>query len=474
MVTFVISLIALLLGYLFYGTLVEKVFRPDDNRPAPCFSKADGVDFMPLPAWKVYLIQFLNIAGTGPIFGAIMGILFGPAAYLWIVFGSIFAGAVHDYLCGMVSMRQGGATLPEIAGHELGRGALVFSRVFTIVLLVLVSAVFVVTPASLLCTFTPGWGFLATPMGWCVVIFVYYILATVLPINQLIGRIYPIFGLALLVMAVGIGICLFTHEGWMPELTDGLTGHHPKHIPVFPMLCITIACGAISGFHATQSPLMARCLQRERLGRRIFYGSMITEGVVALVWAAAAIKFAGSYESLAAMGNPSVVVNNVCTTWMGSIGAVLAILGVVAAPISSGDTALRSARLTAAEMMHFDQHRLWRRLSVSLPLFALCALLMCIDFSVLWRYFAWCNQTLACLTLWAVTVWLVRHRRCFWIAFLPAVFMTLVVTSYILVAPEGFSLPQMPSVLAGVVAALLSVCIFWRWHRRYVKAHCED
>ena len=474
MVTFVISLIALLLGYLFYGTLVEKVFRPDDSRTAPCFSKADGVDYMPLPAWKVYLIQFLNIAGTGPIFGAIMGILFGPAAYLWIVFGTIFAGAVHDYLCGMVSMRQGGATLPEIAGHELRRGALVFSRVFTIVLLVLVSAVFVVTPASLLCTFTPGWGFLATPMGWCVVIFVYYILATVLPINQLIGRIYPVFGLALLVMAVGIGVCIFTHEGWMPELSDGLTGHHPKDIPVFPMLCITIACGAISGFHATQSPLMARCLQRETLGRRIFYGSMVTEGVVALVWAAAAIKFAGSYEALAAMGNPSVVVNNVCTTWMGSIGAVLAILGVVAAPISSGDTALRSARLTAAEMMHFDQHRLWRRLSVSLPLFALCALLMCIDFSVLWRYFAWCNQTLACLTLWAVTVWLVRHRRCFWIAFLPAVFMTLVVTSYILVAPEGFSLPQMPSVLAGVVAALLSVCIFWRWHRRYVKAHCED
>ena len=474
MVTFVISLIALLLGYLFYGTLVEKVFRPDDNRPAPCFSKADGVDFMPLPAWKVYLIQFLNIAGTGPIFGAIMGILFGPAAYLWIVFGTIFAGAVHDYLCGMVSMRQGGATLPEIAGHELGRGALVFSRVFTIVLLVLVSAVFVVTPASLLCTFTPGWGFLATPMGWCVVIFVYYILATVLPINQLIGRIYPVFGLALLVMAVGIGVCIFTHEGWMPELSDGLTGHHPKDIPVFPMLCITIACGAISGFHATQSPLMARCLQRETLGRRIFYGSMVTEGVVALVWAAAAIKFAGSYEALAAMGNPSVVVNNVCTSWMGAVGAVLAILGVVAAPISSGDTALRSARLTAAEMMHFDQHRLWRRLAVSLPLFALCALLMCIDFSVLWRYFAWCNQTLACLTLWAVTVWLVRHGRCFWIAFVPAVFMTLVVSSYILAAPEGFSLPQLPSVAVGVVSAIISAGIFWRWGLRYAKGHGRD
>ena len=371
-------------------------------------------------------------------------------------------------------MRQGGATLPEIAGHELGRGALVFSRVFTIVLLVLVSAVFVVTPASLLCTFTPGWGVLATPMGWCVVIFVYYILATVLPINQLIGRIYPVFGLALLVMAVGIGVCIFTHEGWMPELSDGLTGHHPKDIPVFPMLCITIACGAISGFHATQSPLMARCLQRETLGRRIFYGSMVTEGVVALVWAAAAIKFAGSYEALAAMGNPSVVVNNVCTSWMGAVGAVLAILGVVAAPISSGDTALRSARLTAAEMMHFDQHRLWRRLAVSLPLFALCALLMCIDFSVLWRYFAWCNQTLACLTLWAVTVWLVRHGRCFWIALVPAVFMTLVVSSYILAAPEGFSLPQLPSVAVGVVSAIISAGIFWRWRLRYANGHGRD
>ena len=474
MVTFVLSLIALFVGYLFYGTFVEKVFRPDTNRTAPCFSHADGVDYIPLPSWKVFLIQFLNIAGTGPIFGAIMGILFGPAAYLWIVFGSIFAGAVHDYLCGMVSMRQGGATLPEIAGRELGRGALIFSRIFTIVLLVLVSAVFVVTPASLLCTFTPEWGILATPMGWCAIIFVYYILATVLPINQLIGRIYPIFGLALLVMAVGIGFCIFTKEGWMPELSDGLSGHHPKDIPVFPMLCITIACGAISGFHATQSPLMARCLQNERLGRPIFYGSMITEGIVALVWAAAAIKFAGSYEALAALGNPSIVVNNVCTSWLGTLGAVLAILGVVAAPISSGDTALRSARLTAAEMMGFNQHKLWRRLAVSLPLFALCALLMCIDFSVLWRYFAWCNQSLACLTLWAVTVWLARSGRFFWIAFLPAVFMTLVVTAYILVAPEGFSLPQLPSVAAGLVAAALSVLIFFRWKRKFAARKAAE
>lgn len=467
MVTFSVSLVLLLLGYLFYGIAVEKVFRPDDSHPAPCFTHSDGVDYMPLPTWKVYLIQFLNIAGTGPIFGAIMGILFGPAAYLWIVLGSIFAGGVHDYLCGMVSMRQGGATLPEIAGRELGRGALVFSRVFTILLLVLVAAVFVITPASLLCTFTPGMGILGSPMGWCLIIFAYYILATLLPINQFIGRIYPIFGLALLVMAVGIGVCLFTHDGWMPELTDGLIGHHPKHIPVFPMLCITIACGAISGFHATQSPLMARCLQRESLGRPIFYGAMLTEGVVALIWAAAAIKFAGSYEALAQLGTPSVVVNSVCTHWMGTVGAVLAILGVVAAPISSGDTALRSARLTAAEIMGFSQRKLWRRLAISLPLFALCALLMCIDFSILWRYFAWCNQSLACLTLWTVAVWLVRAGRCYWIAFLPAVFMTLVVTSYILVAPEGFSLPQFPSVMAGLVAAALSAFLFWRWKHRF-------
>lgn len=463
MVTFVISLIALLLGYLVYGTLVEKVFRPDDSRTAPCFSKADGVDYMPLPAWKVYLIQFLNIAGTGPIFGAIMGILFGPAAYLWIVFGSIFAGAVHDYLCGMVSMRQGGATLPEIAGHELGRGALVFSRVFTIVLLVLVSAVFVVTPASLLCTFTPGWGFLATPMGWCVVIFVYYILATVLPINQLIGRIYPVFGLALLVMAVGIGICIFTHEGWMPELTDGLTGHHPKHIPVFPMLCITIACGAISGFHATQSPMMARCMKNERLGRPVFYGAMITEGVVALIWAAAAIKFAGSYEQLAQMGNPAVVVNSICQSWLGTVGAVLAVLGVVAAPITSGDTALRSARLIAADFMHVGQSRLWSRLLLSLPIFAASFVLLNIDFNILWRYFAWFNQTLATITLWAAAVWLVRQRKCFWVSLLPAAFMTVVTFSYILTAPEGFSLPLSFSILAGLLFSLFLTGLFFRW-----------
>ncbi len=470
MITFSVALIVLLLGYFAYGLIVEKVFRPDDTRKAPCYSRADGVDYIPLPGWKVYLIQFLNIAGTGPIFGAIMGILFGPAAYLWIVLGSIFAGAVHDYLCGMVSMRMGGATLPEIAGRELGHTALLLSRVFTIVLLVLVSAVFVITPASLLSSFTPGWGMLGTPQAWCLFIFVYYILATLLPINQLIGRIYPIFGGALLIMAVGVGFCLYTQPGWMPELTDGLTGFHPQGLPVFPMLCVTIACGAISGFHATQSPLMARCMERESLGRPIFYGAMITEGVVALVWAAAAIKYAGSYEALFKLGNPAMVVNAVCTHWLGTLGAVLAILGVVAAPISSGDTALRSARLTAAEIMGFDQQKLWRRLAVSIPLFVLCAIVMNMDFNVLWRYFAWCNQSLACLTLWSVTVWLVRQGRCYWIAFLPAVFMTLVVSSYILVAPEGFSLPQTPSLLAGLVVTLGLTACFVRWKHGF-EAH---
>ncbi len=463
MITFSISLVLLLLGYFIYGYIVEKVFRPDNTRKAPCYSRSDGVDYIPMPGWKVYLIQFLNIAGTGPIFGAIMGILFGPAAYLWIVLGSIFAGAVHDYLCGMVSMRMGGATLPEIAGHELGHTARVLTRIFTIVLLVLVAAVFVVTPASLLASFTPGWGMFGTPKAWCVFIFCYYILATLLPINQLIGRIYPIFGAALLIMAVGVGFCIFTHDGWMPELTDGLTGFHPQGLPVFPMLCVTIACGAISGFHATQSPLMARCLKHESLGRPIFYGAMITEGVVALIWAAAAIKFAGSYTALHELGNPAIVVNSVCTSWLGTLGAVLAILGVVAAPISSGDTALRSARLTAAETMGFDQQQLWRRLAVSVPLFILCAIVMSIDFNVLWRYFAWCNQSLACLTLWSVTVWLVRQRRNFWIAFLPAVFMTLVVSSYILIAPEGFALPQWPSLLIGLGVTIALTAVFMRW-----------
>ena len=458
MISFCISLVALVLGYVFYGAVVERVFGVEPDRPTPCFTKQDGVDYIPMPTWKVFLIQFLNIAGTGPIFGAIMGILFGPAAYLWIVLGCIFAGATHDYMSGMISLRKGGISIPEFVGDELGSGIRLLMRVFSMVLLV-----FVATPANLLSNMTSGWGACGTVFFWSALVFFYYILATLLPVSALIGRIYPLFGLAMLIMAVGLAIGIFTHDGWMPEFTDPLTGHHPKGLPVFPMLCITIACGAISGFHGTQSPMMARCLKSERMGRRVFYGAMIAEGLVALIWAAASIKYAGGYQQLADMGNPAVVVSTLCSSWMGRIGAILAILGVVAAPITSGDTALRSARLMAADFLHFPQNKLWKRLALSLPIFVVCGMLLFIDFNVLWRYFAWSNQTLAFMTLWAVSVWLARKGRSFWITLLPAMFMTVVCTSYILVAPEGFQLPLCVGIVSGLVFMCLLTALFGYW-----------
>ena len=473
MITFSLSLVCLLLGYLLYGTVVERVIRPDDKASMPCYTKQDGVDFLPMSGWRVFLIQFLNIAGTGPIFGAIMGILFGPAAYLWIVLGCIFAGAVHDYLCGMICIRQGGVSLPEIIGNELGSGMRLVMRVGALVLLVLVGAVFVTTPASLLDNMVPDQGWLFSNGFWLTFIFLYFILATLLPIDKLIGRIYPVFGLSLLLMAVGICWGIYTQAGWMPELTDApFVSHHPKGLPIFPMLCITIACGAISGFHGTQSPLMARCLTNERLGRPIFYGAMITEGVVALIWAAAAVKFASTlpgepdataYEKLAALGNPAIVVKEISVGWMGTVGAVLAILGVVAAPITSGDTAFRSARLIVADFLNISQKSIAKRLMLCLPLFAITTALFFIDFNALWRYFAWTNQTLACIMLWAATVWLARNEKCYWIALLPALFMTVVCTSYILIAPEGFSLPLSVGLSAGVIMmVVLAILFFWK------------
>ena len=408
MITFTTALVLLVLGYVVYGAFVERVFGADASRKTPCYTMADGVDYTPMPTWKVYLIQFLNIAGTGPIFGAILGILYGPAAYLWIVFGCIFGGAVHDYLSGMISLRKNGASLPEVVGDELGAGIRLVMRVFSLILMVLVGTVFVTTPAGLLASMTGDWGVWGSALFWSVVIFVYYVLATLLPIDTLIGRIYPLFGVALLFMAVGVLVGIFTHDGWMPEITSAFESHHPdKNLSIFPMLFITIACGAISGFHATQSPMMARCMKNEKLGRRVFYGAMITEGVVALIWAAAAIKFAGSYEALAELmspsgkSNPAIVVNAICQDWMGTAGAVLAILGVVAAPVTSGDTAFRCARLIASDFLHYRQDTILRRLIISLPLFVIAAVLMNINFDILWRYFAWFNQTLSIFTLCA-------------------------------------------------------------------------
>lgn len=476
MITFTVALLALFLGYVFYGTLVERVFGIESDRKTPCYTKTDGVDYMPMPRWKVFLIQFLNIAGTGPIFGAIMGIQFGPAAYLWIVFGCIFIGAFHDYMSGMISLRKDGLSLPEVLGDELGTGVRYLMRLLSMVLLVLVGTVFVVTPADLLAEMTGNfqlsifnYPFTLTPLIWFFVILLYYALATMLPISALIGRLYPIFGVSLLVMALLACYGIYTLDGFVPELTDGLSGFHPKGLPVFPMLCITIACGAVSGFHGTQSPIMSRCLENERDGRIVFYGAMITEGVVALIWAAAAIKFAGSYEHLAELGTPAVVVHMVCNTWFGRVGAVLAVLGVVAAPITSGDTAFRSARLIVADMLHISQRKFGNRFLIAIPMFAIAIGLRFLDFNVLWRYFAWTNQTLACATLWAVTIWMVRRKKLYWMGLIPSLFMTSVCTTYILTAPEGFQLPWLPSLTVGVMITIASAVTFFVWIKKRAK-----
>ena len=473
MVSFTLALLALLLGYLVYGVVVERAFGIEPDRQTPCYTRQDGVDYMPMSRWRVFLIQFLNIAGTGPIFGAIMGIQFGPAAYLWIVLGCIFIGGFHDYMSGMISLRKDGLSLPEVLGDELGTGVRYLMRVLSMVLLVLVGTVFVVTPADLLAEMTNGFQFsifnfhLAfTPLLWFFIILIYYMLATMLPISTLIGRLYPLFGFALLLMAVLACYGIYSLPGFVPELTDGLSSCHPKGLPIFPMLCITIACGAVSGFHGTQSPIMSRCLKNERDGRIVFYGAMITEGVVALIWAAAAIKYAGSYAHLAELGTPAVVVHMVCNTWFGRVGAVLAVLGVVAAPITSGDTAFRSARLIVADMLHISQKKFGNRFLIAIPMFAIAVGLRFLDFNVLWRYFAWTNQTLAMATLWGVTVWMARRRKNYWLGFPPALFMTAVCTTYILVAPEGFQLPYAPSLVAGLLVTLATAIAFLWWRRK--------
>lgn len=475
MISFTLALVALVLGYIFYGALVERVFGIDGERRTPAFTKEDGVDYTPMPRWKVFLIQFLNIAGTGPIFGAILGIQFGPAAYLWIVLGCIFIGGFHDYMSGMISLRKDGLSLPEVLGDELGTGVRYLMRVLSMLLLVLVGTVFIVTPADLLAEMASNIHFslfsshisLGSSLLWFFVILIYYMLATMLPISTLIGRLYPLFGVALLVMAILACYGIYTLDGWVPELSEGLLGWHPKGLPIFPVLCVTVACGAVSGFHGTQSPIMSRCLKNERDGRIVFYGAMITEGIVALIWAAAAIKYAGSYEHLAELGTPAVVVHMVCNTWFGRIGAVLAVLGVVAAPITSGDTAFRSARLIVADMLHISQKRFGSRFLIAIPMFAIAVGLRFLDFEVLWRYFAWTNQTLACATLWAVTIWMARREKCYWMSFLPALFMTSVSTTYILGAPEGLRLPWLPSLITSLVITFLSAVAFLVWIRNY-------
>lgn len=442
MISFIIALAVLIVGYFIYGTYISKVFGVDSKRVTPVHTMADGVDFVVLPTWKIFLIQFLNIAGLGPIFGAIMGVMFGPAAFIWIVFGTIFAGAVHDFLSGMMSLRSNGASLPEIVGNQLGNRTKTALRYIALLLMILVGAVFVYNPADLLAMLTPE---SLDRTFWIVVIFGYYMAATLLPIDKLIGKLYPIFGFALLFMAVGIMVVLFSNSSLMPEMWDDFYNHtaNPEANPIFPMMFVSIACGAISGFHATQSPMMARCLKNERYAKPVFYGAMVAEGIVALIWAAAAITFTGGYDGLHQyLGNssPAVLVDDVSKSWLGVFGGILAILGVIAAPITSGDTALRSARLIASDFMGIPQKKISKRLLVSIPIFVLCFVIMLLPYDVVWRYFAWSNQVLSVFTLWAITIWLSDNKKNFYVTLLPAMFMTAVTSTYIMFAPEGFSL----------------------------------
>ncbi|RIJ46359.1 carbon starvation protein A [Maribellus luteus] len=474
MITFFVSLIILILGYIFYSRIVERIDGIDATRETPAYSMKDGVDYLPLPWWRIFLIQFLNIAGLGPIFGAIAGAMWGPVAFLWIVLGSVFAGAVHDYFSGMLSIKHRGLSITEIVGIYLGKGTKQLMRGFTVILMIIVGAVFIMGPAKILAGLTPG---ALSITFWVWVVFVYYLLATMLPIDKIIGRFYPIFGFALVFMALGLIIALFVKGYQIPELNlANITNFHSgaDKFPIFPMLFITIACGAISGFHATQSPLMARCLTNEKYGRRVFYGAMITEGVVALIWAAIGMSFFGGIRELndvmnANNGNAAFIVNEISNSLLGTLGGVLALLGVVAAPITSGDTAFRSARLIVADFLRVEQKSIKNRLLISIPLFVIGFLLTQIDFSIIWRYFAWSNQTLATVVLWTITVYLLKEQKFYWITLVPAVFMTAVITTYLMFAPEGFSLSKEISYSVGGAVSALALASFFVYRRAHKK-----
>ncbi|MBQ8759975.1 MAG: carbon starvation protein A [Bacteroidales bacterium] len=465
MVTFSIALIVLVLGYVIYGRYISRMFGADEKRQTPAITKNDGVDYIVMPTWKIFMIQFLNIAGLGPIFGAIMGAKFGTSSYLWIVFGTIFAGAVHDYLSGMVSMRNEGASLPQIVGKYLGKRTEKVMIIFTLLLMVLVVAVFVLQPAQLIANMTPA---KLNVYFWVVVIFAYYLIATILPIDKVIGNIYPLFGGALMFMAIGILVMLFVKQPDLPEMWNGF-GTKYEAGPIFPMMFISIACGAISGFHATQSPLMARCIKNEKHGRPVFYGAMVVEGIVALIWAAAATTF---FQENGSDFTAAQVVDFICKDWLGMLGGILAILGVIAAPITSGDTAMRSARLILADMLHMEQKSISKRLLLCAPLFVaslgilIFSIINADGFTIIWRYFSWCNQTLAVFTLWAITVYLVLEKKNYFVTLLPALFMTCVVTTYICVAPEGFRLNETIAYIIGGVATMTAVVWFISWKKK--------
>ena len=467
MISLLISFAVLLVGFIVYGRVTEKIFSPDD-RKTPAIAINDGVDCVPMKTWKAFLVQLLNIAGTGPIFGALMGAVFGPVVFLWIVFGSILGGAVHDYMSGMISSRHKGASIAELSGTYLGKAAKWIMRVFSVVLLVLCGTVFVTSPAGLLDKLTPDW---MNGTFWSVVILVYYLLATLLPIDKLIGKLYPIFGVLLIVMAAAVigGIIFSGGKYTIPEIS--LENLHPEGTPIWPYMFITVACGAVSGFHATQSPMIAKCIKTEKVGRKIFYGAMISESVIALVWAAAGVAFYGTTQLLneALAGGASNVVYEISTGVLGVFGGVLAVAGVVVCPITSGDTAFRSARLILAETFHLEQKKIKNRLLITVPLLVTGGLLTWFaiananGFQIIWRYFSWSNQTLAMIALWVATAYLLKkgkYRFGSLLTAFPAAFMSAVSLTYIMMASEGFRLGQTVSYISGSIFAITLFVIY--------------
>ncbi len=463
---FIGSLVALIIGFVLYGRFIDNYFGVDKNAVTPAIKMADGVDYIPMKPWKMYTIQFLNIAGLGPIFGAILGAMYGPLAYIWIVVGCIFMGSAHDYFSGMLSLRNNGASLPELVGKYLGPGFRGALRVFTLLLLIMVGVAFVTGPAALLTSLT-NWGL----TFWIVIIFVYYLLATLLPINQIIGKIYPFFGVALIIMALMVAAYMLFGTGFEWHKFDATSFVNQHHNPgsniLFPMMFIVISCGAISGFHATQSPMMARCITNEKQGRTIFYGAMITEGIIAIIWATAAMHYFGGVQQLNQVSisgkNPAWIVDQICQTWFGKTGAIIAIIGVVAAPITTGDTAFRSARLTIADIFKINQSTLKKRLLVSIPLFTVGVLLSQIEFSTIWKYLGLFNQILSVFTLFTASVYLSQNKKSHYLTSLPAAFMTMVCITYLLVAPVnngGLSLNMSVGVISGALITVVVYALF--------------
>ncbi len=480
MITFISCILLLIAGYFLYGRFVERFFGTDPNRPTPAVSMDDGVDYKPMATWKIFVIQFLNIAGLGPIFGAIMGAAYGPAAYVWIVLGCIFMGATHDFFSGMMSIRSRGANMPDIIGENLGKTMKTVMNVVVCFLLLAVGVSFVTGPADLIASLTK-----IDKEIWLYIIFAYYILATLLPIDKIIGNVYPFMGAALLFMALGVGVMLVVGElngtHTMMELTPAtLRNWHsdPQNNIMIPMLFVVISCGAISGFHSTQSPLMARCLKNEKYARPVFYGAMIAEGVVAMIWATAAMAYFGGPEGLndaATNGimidgvltkvTPAIAVDMICRSWLGKVGAVIAVIGVVVCPITSGDTAFRSLRLTIADFLKSDQRPILKRLFVSIPIFILAFVCCKVDFSTLWKYVGIGNQILATIVLWTASAYFIRHGKPHWLCSIPATFLTFVCVSYFIMAPHvngGLNLSPSAGYIAGAATAiaLMIFCIY--------------